>query len=144
MPRPSVRDRVLSLFGGGARLQSGEVAGAVGVSRQAAHRHLTALVADGKLMTEGRGRSVSYRNAGSLPAVHRYPRAVIAEDRVWAELVGEHPALGTLPGVARSIVHYAFTEMLNNAIEHSSSKDVEVRLEPIKGGLAFEIVDEGV
>src|SRR5438093_12575007 len=33
--------------------------------------------------------------------------------------------------------------MLNNAIEHSGSKEVEVRFESIPRGLAFEIVDQG-
>jgi DNA-binding transcriptional ArsR family regulator len=144
MSRASVRERVLALFAGGARLRAGEVAEAVGVSRQAAHRHLAALVEAGALKVDGRGRSVTYRGAGSLPAVRRYPRGVIAEDRVWKELATEHEDIGSLPDAARSIFHYAFTEMLNNAIEHSSSKQVEVRFDQTQRGLAFEVIDEGV
>jgi anti-sigma regulatory factor (Ser/Thr protein kinase) len=74
----------------------------------------------------------------------RYPRAILAEDRVWSELATENEAIGALSNRARSIYHYAFTEMLNNAIEHSGSKDVEVRWEGIANGLAFEVIDEGV
>jgi anti-sigma regulatory factor (Ser/Thr protein kinase) len=144
MPRPSVRHRVLILFAGGAHLQAGEVAKAVQVSRQAAHRHLTALVSDGALKVEGRGRSVTYRAAASLPFARRYPRGVLAEDRVWNELAAEQKDIGRLSGPARSVFHYAFTEMLNNAIEHSSSKEVEVCFDAIPGGLAFEVIDEGV
>jgi anti-sigma regulatory factor (Ser/Thr protein kinase) len=101
------------------------------------------LTAEGALRIEGRGRATRYRNAGSLPFTRRYPRAVIAEDRVWGELSSAVPALRGLPPDARSVFHYGFTEMLNNAIEHSGSKTVDVRFEAVRGGLAFEIIDQG-
>jgi anti-sigma regulatory factor (Ser/Thr protein kinase) len=133
----------MKMFDGGRAWAAGEVAAAMGISRQAAHRHLAALVARGALRAEGRGRSVRYRDAGSLPVSRRYARAVIAEDRVWQELASAHPAIGRLPPDARTVFNYAFTEMLNNAIEHSGSKEVEVHFETVRGGLAFEIVDHG-
>ncbi|HEY4395472.1 MAG TPA: ATP-binding protein [Polyangia bacterium] len=67
----------------------------------------------------------------------------MAEDRVWRELSEEIPALTKLEPDARSVFQYAFTEMLNNAIEHSGSREIEVRFEAISRGLAFEIVDAG-
>lgn len=136
------RDRIARLFTGATALSAGEVAAAVGVSRQAAHRHLVALVAAGRLRVEGRGRAVRYRSASSLPFSRTYPRNV-AEDRVWSELAAEIPALVKLGPDARSVFQYAFTEMLNNAIEHSGSREIEVRIEAIPRGLAFEIVDRG-
>ena len=117
--RPPRLDRA-PLHRGQAR-SAGQVASAVGISRQAAHRHLAALVAAGQLRAEGRGRAARYRGASSLPFSRRYPRA-IAEDRVWSELSSELPALGKLGREARSVFQYAFTEMLNNAIEHSGSR----------------------
>ena len=75
--------------------------------------------------------------------VRRFPRAVIAEDRVWQEISSTHPAIGGLSKPARAVFQYAFTEMLNNAIDHSASVDVEVRFEAIDNALAFEIVDQG-
>jgi anti-sigma regulatory factor (Ser/Thr protein kinase) len=114
------------------------------VSRQAAHRQLAELVRGKLLRVEGKGRSVTYRLASSLPFARRYPLAVIAEDRVWNEIARDVEPLAGLSGAARSIFNYAFTEMLNNAIEHSGSKEVEVRFETTPSGLAFEIEDEGV
>jgi anti-sigma regulatory factor (Ser/Thr protein kinase) len=143
MPARSTREKILALFTADRARSAGEVAAALHISRQAAHRHLAALVQDGLLRAEGRGRAAKYRRAGSLPVVRRYPRAVIAEDRVWQELASAHPAIGRLSPDARSVFQYAFTEMLNNAIEHSASHDVEVQFEAIPGGLAFEIVDQG-
>lgn len=143
MPSPATRDRILRLFDEAHPMAAGEVASAVGISRQAAHRHLAAFVAEGSLRVDGRGRAVKYRRAGSLPFSRRYPRAVIAEDRVWQELAVELSTLRGLEPDARAVFQYAFTEMLNNAIEHSGSREVEVRVEAIRGGLAFEIIDEG-
>ena len=143
MPESGTERRILALFTGNRARSASEVAVAVAISRQAAHRHLAELVAVGKLFQEGRARASRYRGAGSLPMTRHYSRAVIAEDRVWQELASTHPDIGGLSRNARSVFQYAFTEMLNNAIEHSASVDVDVRFEAIKGGLAFEIVDNG-
>jgi hypothetical protein len=109
-----------------------------------AHRLLSGLVAEGRLVRGGAGRAASYSDSGGLPFVRRYPRAVIAEDRVWAEIASACHAVGELPKVARSIVQYAFTEMLNNAIEHSGGHEIEVRFEAAPDALAFVIADDGV
>ncbi len=109
-----------------------------------AHRLLAALVSENHLVRSGAGRSVSYRDSGGLPFVRRYPRAVIAEDRVWAEVARDCRAVNALPKSARSILQYAFTEMLNNAIEHSSGREVEVRFEEAGDGLVFVVTDDGV
>ena len=77
-------------------------------------------------MAEGKGRAAHYRDAGRLPVSRRYPRAVIAEDKVWGELTSSYREIGALPRDARSVFQYAFTQMLNNAIEHSGSREVQV------------------
>jgi anti-sigma regulatory factor (Ser/Thr protein kinase) len=133
----------LRLFAGGRPRAAGEVATALRISRQAAHRHLALLVREGRLVAEGKGRAAHYRDAGRLPVSRRYPRAVIAEDKVWGELASKYREIGALSREARSVFQYAFTEMLNNAIEHSGSREVQVSFESIPRGLAFEIVDQG-
>jgi hypothetical protein len=125
-------------------LSAGTVGRQLGVSRQMAHRLLSGLVAAGRLVRSGAGRAVNYRDSGSLPFARRYPRAVIAEDRVWAEVAVACRAVGELPKPARSILQYAFTEMLNNAIEHSAGRNIEVRFEAAADGLACVISDDGV
>ena len=139
----SARDRIFKLFADGRPRAAGEIATRLTISRQAAHKQLAALVQEGRLIAEGQGRAARYRSAGSLPFSRRYPRAIIAEDKVWRDLATGHSAIGRLPPDARSVFEYAFTEMLNNAIEHSGSKEVEVSFASIPRGLAFEIIDEG-
>jgi hypothetical protein len=141
----TTRDIIAAMLAGGDALAASEVARRAKISRQMAHRHLTTLVDEGRLVREGRGRNVRYRDAGGLPFVRRFPRAVISEDRVWDEVASQCRAVGALAGPARSLFQYAFTEMLNNAIEHSRGREVEVRFERAeKGVLAFEILDDGI
>ena len=141
--KSSARDRIFKLFADGRPRAAGDIAARLTISRQAAHKQLATLVSEGRLIAEGQGRAARYRSAGSLPFARRYPRAIIAEDKVWRDLATGHAAIGHLPPDARSVFEYAFTEMLNNAIEHSGSKEVEVSFASIPRGLAFEIIDEG-
>lgn len=55
-----VRGALERLMNGGAPFGSRELSGLAGVSRQAVHKHLKALVAEGRLVTSGRARAVRY------------------------------------------------------------------------------------
>jgi anti-sigma regulatory factor (Ser/Thr protein kinase) len=109
-----------------------------------AHRILSKMVEEGVLVRKGAGRSVVYQDRGALPFVRRYPRSVIAEDRVWNEVSTACRAVAELGPPTRSVLQYCFTEMLNNAIEHSGGQEVEIRFESAKDGIAFVITDDGV
>lgn len=63
------------------------------------------------------------------------------EFRVWSQLIA--PKLN-LPQNVFSICHYGFTEMLNNVLEHSHSKNVSIHCEQNKFQTLFEINDDGV
>lgn len=104
-----------------------EVVQITGFSRQAVHAHLRQLVKGGQIVKQGRGRGVVYRLAepaqhpttsASSPLV--YPIKGLAEDKVWQELTSKLPMLQDLNQNTEHILHYGFTEILNNAIDHSS------------------------
>ena len=65
----------------------------------------------------------------------------LEEDREWRRLT-PLLALDTDSG-AYKVARYAFTEMLNNAIDHSSATQVRVRVID-DGALVFHIADDGV
>jgi DNA-binding transcriptional ArsR family regulator len=125
-------------------VQAGEVAEAAGISRQAVHRHMRALVESGKLVPEGEGRATRYRLASRTKPRFRYPCAVLAEDRVWDDAVARVSTLSALPGATQEIVRFALTSMLANAITHSRSTEVEVLFALSDDTAAFEVIDEGV
>jgi anti-sigma regulatory factor (Ser/Thr protein kinase) len=120
-----------------------DVAHRLSVSRQAAHRRLQRLAAAGHVVHQGAGRAARWAASGG-DRVFRFRIAGLEEDRVWTEAERTIPLLTVLRDDARSIVRYAFTELLNNAIEHSRSKTVEVRLGGRERVVWFEVIDFGV
>lgn len=116
-----------------------EVATSLGVTRQAAHRKLRALATEGAIVARGAGRSSRWELSSSEHAF-RLSAKGLAEDRVWHDLSATFPALRD---DAHRIAAYAFTEMLNNAIEHSGTRTVDVRASQTPSSVVFEVVDRG-
>lgn len=120
---------------------AGEVAKAAGVSRQAAHYHLVQMVRDGELHRVGAGRGSRYVPDADLDRT--YPLEGLEEDRVWDEVAADVPEIQGAPPNVRSIMRYAFTEMLNNAIDHSGGSEARVKVWA-RDTLSFEVNDDGV
>jgi len=70
------------------------------------------------------------------------PIADLQEDAVWREVVVDL-LQDRLSPEARSIAGYAFTEMVNNAIDHSGAATVEVRIWTTRFEIRFEVTDQG-
>jgi anti-sigma regulatory factor (Ser/Thr protein kinase)/biotin operon repressor len=138
------RERILALAQKGGQVTSGAVATRLKISRQAAHRKLQTLAEAGELVRRGAGRGSVWEPSATAARRFRYQSAALAEDRVFAQLEAEVPAVRSLDTVPRSVVFYAVTEMVNNAIEHASARIIEVVIEPRPAGLAFEVIDDGV
>jgi len=66
------------------------------------------------------------------------------EDIVFKELYEKIPFLKKLKEDVHSILQYGFTEILNNAIEHSGSKSIKVVIEKVENSIVFEIRDRGI
>jgi hypothetical protein len=101
------------------------IAGRFGITRQAAHAHLARLVSEGFLEARGKTRNRTYALPIRSLAEFALPiRAEWPEDRVWRERIA--PVLAGLPESVHNIWHYAFTEMYNNAIDHSGGSKIFV------------------
>lgn len=139
--KSSTRTTALQLIASDGHRAGARLATAVGVSRQVANGYLQRLVQDGLLEAEGTTRARVYRLKTLVSAQKRLPRAGLEEDLIWRDVVAPHVA--DLPENVRNIWHYGATEMINNAIDHSGSADVQVDLE--RNALWTEVVvtDEG-
>jgi anti-sigma regulatory factor (Ser/Thr protein kinase) len=111
------------------------------VSRQTASAWLAKFKKEGVITASGVGRGVRYQLATMAHVQKIYPRAGLLEDRVWAEAIA--PVLSDLPGNIRDIWHYAVTEMVNNAIDHSGSETVAVELVRDALNTTIYVADEG-
>ena len=143
MPNDKTANRTtaLELIAADGRRVGARLAKAVGVSRQVASGYLQGLVQDGLVEAEGTTRARVFRLKALVCAEKRFDRGGLEEDLVWREVVAPHVA--DLPDNVRNIWHYAATEMINNAIDHSGSAQVQVGVQ--RNALWTEVVvaDEG-
>jgi anti-sigma regulatory factor (Ser/Thr protein kinase) len=123
---------------------STELAARLGVSRQAAFERLRELVEGGQVVREGAARATRYRLAEQPVWERAFPLEGLAEDRVFELLESEVPLIRGLTGNAASVVTYVVTEVINNAIDHSSGQHLRVRVESLGTTLAIDIADDGV
>ncbi len=147
----NIKEALLETLAKKRTLTGKELADRFGVSRQALNVHLKALVEAGRVVKEGVTKGSVYRLSSSTrkeapaPRFQRtYRLEGLQEDRVFEEAslfmnVRKHTARNV-----EDILRYAFTEMLNNAIDHSKSETcrVEFVLDPYK--CSFWIRDFGI
>ena len=114
-----------------------------GVSRQAVNEHLRRLVAAGALTEAGNTRGRTYTLARLVEWQHQYEIVPgLAEDVAWRNDVA--PVIGQLPDNVRDIWYYGFTEMFNNAIDHSGGKGITVGITKTAVTTEMLIMDNGV
>lgn len=148
----TTRQMVLDMIPERGSITGGELRRQLALSRQALHAHLRVLVRDNLVVKEGQTRGATYRRAtpgdAAGPALRRLARTylteALAEDAVFAEfsaLLQLDRAAGKTGG---DIFQYAFTEMLNNAVEHSRSKRCRVEMAVGPYDLSFVVRDFGI
>lgn len=124
--------------------RSTDVARRLGVSRQAAHARLKGLVDAGKVVREGAARATRYRLPAGPHWERRFAAEGLAEDEVFRLMEREVPALEDLSPPISDVVNYVVTELLNNAIDHASAREVSVAVHRTGAILCIEIADDGV
>jgi biotin operon repressor len=113
------------------------------ITRQAVNKHLQKLTAEGCLTETGKTRNRVYKLAPLHTWRHRYDIAPgLAEDVVWTNDVS--PALGQLPDNVKNIWHHGFTEMFNNAIDHSEGKRITVEVIKTAASAEMLVRDDGI
>lgn len=142
MERPSVKEAIDELLERKGELSSGDLARRLGISRQTAHLRLASAVREGALQRVGAGRGTRYRRASTVRAAGTWPRKGLTEDSVWRQV--ESAVAGRARDNVVSVLHYALTEMVNNALEHSGSATVTARVTEDGEMIAFDVEDSGV
>ena len=148
-----IKNIILSHINKNGDIKSSDVVRLCGCSRQAAARHLRELVYAGKIERLHSTRNARYIAAGAAKAAAKrraadfkyvYPIHGLREELVFREAAVRLGLTGALSPNAYRIVDYAFTEMLNNAIEHSRAEQVRVHARIERGACYFTIADKGV
>jgi anti-sigma regulatory factor (Ser/Thr protein kinase) len=112
------------------------------ISRQAVNKHIQYLIGQGCLQATGATSRRCYSLATTEKCTHSYVLdGLLEEDQVWRHDVAAF--LGQLPDNVMNIWHYGFTEIFNNAIDHSSGTRIAVHM--TKTAISSEIIvhDDG-
>lgn len=147
---PTTRDRVMHYVKQHPNCASHELVTILSLSRQRVAQILTQLVADGKITRTGATKNARYQVA-TASEQKIVPQLFLAkelrnlqEDKVFDEIDLKLRLKKHLPENVYQIVYYAFTEMLNNAIDHSGSKKALITFETATDQVRFSIRDFGV
>lgn len=147
------RQRILHIISKNGKVTSSELTESVGVSRQYVNLVVSELIADGEVIKIGGTRNAFYvskeyvaKHPDILPSVLKktYRNKALEEHKVLMEIEEKLPKISELPENIRSIFTFAFSEMFNNAIEHSESKLIKVEVAVRASKLSFIVDDSGV
>jgi len=136
------------------QITTDDVSDLLGISRQGAQRHLKTLIGMGRIIKIGKTRGSYYiLNDPSIIDEHflnggeasgNLENKNLEEDRVLSSIKKNTGLLNNLKPNVASIIDYAFTEILNNAIDHSKSKNIHYQISRQGNLLSFEIRDQGI
>jgi anti-sigma regulatory factor (Ser/Thr protein kinase)/biotin operon repressor len=114
-----------------------------GISRQAVNKHLQRLAAEKALNVIGKTKSRLYSLTQTEDWIKVYSiTKELAEDVVWRnDILG---VIGKMPDNVQGIWHYGFTEMFNNAIDHSEGTSILVSIKRTAATTQMLILDNGV
>jgi len=113
------------------------------ITRQAVNKHLKKLVDEHALTQLGNTRSRSYR----LHPLEEWQESYSVTDTLAEDVVWRHDviaSLGQIPENVLDIWHYGFTEMFNNAIDHSGGSSITIQLKKTATNTELALYDDGI
>lgn len=135
-------------------VQAKDIVAETGLSRGTVFLALKELQNEGKIVLLGKANTARYVKATkeSLKSATMantsfkrvFTNANLEEDAVFRLIERETSILRDLAKNVIDILYYAFTEMLNNAIDHSHSPQIEVSMKRLENLVSFEVSDRGV
>ena len=145
--------KMLKLLQVKKRIKTRDVVSLLKVSRQYAKVLINNFITKRRLIKIGSTRSAFYVSP-QYAAEHMdlFPTRIrktlkninLEEHRVLDDIEAQLPIILKLNENIKSIFTYAFSEMLNNAIEHSEAKNIRVEVDLADKKLSFRIIDSGI
>jgi anti-sigma regulatory factor (Ser/Thr protein kinase) len=147
------KDKILASADTKGKIRTSDFTGEFGVSRQYVNSLIAELVNAGALLRIGSTKNAFYAlpefvktHPDILPKEYRkrFRNDGLAEHLVIIEIEKKLTQIKSLSENIKDIFTFAFSEMLNNAIEHSKSKNIVVSVSFSNDSLEFLVEDFGV
>ena len=114
-----------------------------GFTRQRAHAYVNREVKKGTLIKVGKTKKTRYfLSAGNHIAFETKLVPNLKEDLIWVEYI--KPMITKLPENVRTICGFGFTEIFNNAIDHSGGSEIYTDVKIINSTITITVMDNGV
>ncbi|MCK5706845.1 MAG: DUF4325 domain-containing protein [Candidatus Aureabacteria bacterium] len=148
------KDLILSMLEKKGEVRASDIIREIGFSRAYINRFFQELRDEGKILLIGKANKAKYilatekRMISAREEVKKLKLILsnkdLAEDKVLKDIKKRSGIFLRLSKNVSNIVDYVFTEILNNAIEHSFSEKINIVIEKDKTHVRFNIVDAGV
>jgi anti-sigma regulatory factor (Ser/Thr protein kinase) len=153
MTKKISQELILDLFKKKVEITTKDITSRFEVSRPYASAFINGLVKNGELLKIGKGLRTFYILPRDLDKISARSSSSIKlllmnkgldEMEVFSDIEESYPVLSKLKENVKNIFTYAFSEMLNNAIEHSSSQDIKIIVDRKENNMIFSIEDHGI
>ncbi len=151
----NIKELILAKIKEKRQIKSADIIKATGFSREYINRFLQELRDEGKIVLIGKSSASRYILADKKE-IEKAKKEILEfkkdyknlkfseEDLVLKEIKRDAGIFIDLPKNIEDILEFSFLEMLNNAIEHSQSKEIKVFFSRDKKDIVFSIHDNGV
>jgi len=147
-----MRTLILNTINKQGQVKTADIVGLTGLSRAYAQRFLKDLAEEGVIVLMGKANQAHYILPSKKGASNAKPLSVrrimtnkdLAEDKVLREIKEGSAIFQGVAGNISSIIDYSFTEMLNNAIEHSTAQKIDVVIMRTATDIRFTVADRGI
>lgn len=149
-----MKDKILKIISQSRNVSSADLVRKLKVSRQYLNRFIKEMLADGSIIKFGKTRNAKYSLANAknrkilASNQFKFQKTLVNqnlhESDIFNSLRQEINHLFKFPKNIETVIRYAFTEMFNNAIDHSRSKFIFVNAGKKENIFFFEIIDRGI
>ena len=150
----NIKNLILKKLKSKLEIKASEIVRETGFSRAYINRFFCELCDEGRLILTGKANQARYilateesvkRTISRIKSFHKILiNRDLSEHEMLAEIKRRTGIYKGLPENIASILDYAFTEILNNAIEHSGSKKIIAKMERDESHIRFIIEDSGI
>ena len=136
--KEQIKQYLLKLIANGSASYAGKTAETFGIARSTVYNYIGELRNDGVLEADAAG----HLRLTEKEYVFDYRNSALTEDRVFERDI--KALITDFPKNVQSVWQYAFTEMMNNAIEHSAAQTIRVTVRVGGYDTAVTISDDGI
>ncbi len=149
-----VKSLILAEIQKNKQVRTADITKKTGFSRAYISRFFQELKEEGKILVLGKTKKAFYVSSDSgdfndlrsqlLEFEKEFVNQKLTEDDILKEIKQTTGVFSMLPSSIENILEYSFLEMVNNAIEHSGSEKIKIKVKKEKNDIVFVIEDSGV